>query len=531
MAIEPQQPATQTHSSPFSSDGLAEPPRGEQQFPLWTDTVDLAPRPTLTESIEADVCIVGAGIAGLTTAYLMACTGRSVVVLEARNIAAGQSHRTSAHLSWVIDDRFAEIERIHGREGVRLAGESHRSAIDFIEQTSLKEQIECQFRRVDGYLFSGDRTSSVLTNELEAATQAGLEVKIVHDLLLSPGVTVSALRWPGQAEIHPLRYLQGLAGAFERLGGRIYENTRVVSAAGGSQATVETENGQKIACTNIVVATNSPVNDRTVLHTKLAPYTTYVVTFEISGAVAGALAALYWDTEDPYHYVRVYQDNERSFLIVGGEDHKTGQADEKAARFARLEVWARSHFGEMGPAVHSWSGQVMETLDGLAFLGRNPADDDNVYVITGDSGMGLTHSTIGAMLIRDLIQGVPNPWAALYEPSRKSAATLKTFASENANVVRQMTDWVTPGDVSSAADLPRGTGAVLRHGLHKVAAYRDESGEVHECSAVCPHLGCIVRWNDVERIFDCPCHGSRFDRFGNVLSGPAISNLKPLEAH
>lgn len=271
------------------------------------------------------------------------------------------------------------------------------------------------------------------------------------------------------------------------------------------------------------------------IHTKQAPYLTYAIGAPVP---RGSLVkGLYWDTLDPYHYVRLQSlaseepNGTRSnfgnddVLIVGGEDHKTGQATDQGERYARLEAWARERFPMMREVRFRWSGQVMETIDGLAFIGRNPMDEPNVFIVTGDSGMGMTHGTIAGILLTDLILNRENPWAALYDPSRKTLRAAGEFAQENLNVARQYTDWLTGGDVSSPVQIQPGTGAVIRSGFTKLAVYRDPQGELHECSAVCPHLGCIVDWNDAEKTWDCPCHGSRFDRLGQVLNGPANRDL------
>jgi len=212
-------------------------------------------------------------------------------------------------------------------------------------------------------------------------------------------------------------------------------------------------------------------------------------------------------------------------LIVGGEDHKTGQAPAHSDPYARLEAWARERFPMIGEVRFRWSGQVMETIDGLAFIGRNPLDEPNVFIVTGDSGMGMTHGTIAGILLTDLILGRENPWTTLYDPSRKTLRALDRFVKENLNVARQYGDWLTSGDVDSPAQIKSGAGAVVRRGLTKMAVYRDEQGACHERSAVCTHLGGIVHWNDAEKTWDCPCHGSRFDRLGGVVNGPANRDL------
>jgi len=324
-----------------------------------------------------------------------------------------------------------------------------------------------------------------------------------------------------------LKYLTGLAGAIKRDGGRIYTGTHASKIEGGKAAHVETESGFVVRAGAIVVATNTPVNDLVSIHTKQAPYRTYVVGARVPrGSVPRMLL---WDTEDPYHYVRLQSVDEGSdVLIVGGEDHKTGQADDFDERFRRLENWTRERFPSVEAFEYQWSGQVMETVDGLAFIGRNPGDADNVYIATGDSGNGMTHGTIAGMLIRDLILGRDNAWATLYDPSRLSLRAGGEYARENLNVAAQYADYLTGGEVSTPDEVKPGTGAIMRRGLSKVALFRDDTGALHEFSAVCTHLGCVVDFNDKERSWDCPCHGSRFDPTdGHVLNGPAISGLEP----
>jgi glycine/D-amino acid oxidase-like deaminating enzyme/nitrite reductase/ring-hydroxylating ferredoxin subunit len=492
----------------------------------WMD-VSIPDRPVLDRDERADVCIVGAGIAGLSVAYGLAREGRAVVVLDDGPIGGGMTQQTTAHLTNAIDDRYVEIERLHGPDGARIAAQSHTAAIDRIESVVATEGIDCDFERVDGYLFEAPGTDEkLLDRELEAARRAG-----VPGVERADGVAVlggaRCLRFPRQAQFHPRKYLAGLAREIEREGGKIFCETHVDSVEGGNLPRVGVTGGRTVEATAVVIATNTPINDRVAIHTKQAPYSTYVIAARVPrGAVP---RALYWDTADPYHYVRLHTVSaERELLIVGGEDHKSGQAQDGAERLLRLERWAKQHFPSVEGVELRWSGQVMESADGVAFIGRNPGDE-NVYVATGDSGMGITHGTIAGMLITDLIMRRATPWESLYEPSRKMVRAPITYLKENLNVAAQyLEDYVSGGDVASTDDLAPGTGAVLRRGVKKIAVYRDEQGALHECSAVCPHLGCIVSFNAVEKSWDCPCHGSRFDCYGRVIVGPANSNLQPV---
>ena len=497
-------------------------------------TAALPKFPKLVKDERADVCIIGAGIAGLTSAYLLVRSGKSVVVVDDGPIVSGETERTTAHLVTALDDRYIELERLHGKQGAQLAATSHLAAIDTIERIVRDEKINCDFERLDGYLFNAlGQTDDLLDRELEATRRAGLsDTEIVDRAPWASFNTGRALRFPRQAQFHPLKYLAALAQAIVRDGGRIFAETRASTINGGKDAHVDTSDGPKIMCSSIVVATNTPANDKLVIHTKQAAYRTYVIGIAVPAGTVPK--ALYWDTGDPYHYVRLatpdYTITSHDILIVGGEDHKTGQADDAEARYDKLEAWTRERFPMANEVRFRWSGQVMESVDSLAFIGRNPMDHDNVYIITGDSGNGMTHGTIAGLLLTDLIHGRENPWTDLYSPARVTLGAMKNFASETANVAAQYADWMTAGDVEKDQLIPCGTGAIVRHGLAKVAIYRDSGGEFHECSAICPHLGAIVGWNHSEKTWDCPAHGSRFDCMGKVLNGPANNDLHPTKA-
>jgi glycine/D-amino acid oxidase-like deaminating enzyme len=403
---------------------------------LWMATANTPIQPRLKESIRTEVCIIGAGIAGLSTAYLLGLEGRSVVVLDDGLIGSGMTGRTTAHLTNAYDDRYMEIERLHGAEAARLTGDSHTAAINKVSEIVTREEIDCDFERVDGYLFAFSPDDvELLDDELKATHRAGLvDVKKVPRAPLESFDTGVALHFPRQAQFHPLKYMNGLAGAIVRDGGRIFGQTHATKIEGGSSARVETSHGPSVASEVVVVATNTPVNDRVAIHTKQAPYVTYVIGVRVpKGSVT---RALYWDTGDPYHYIRLQSDEDDRYdvLIVGGEDHKTGQANDGHERHGRLEQWTRERFPQMLDVKFRWSGQVMEPVDGLAFIGRNPLDEESVYIATGDSGQGMTHGTIAGMLLTDLIQGRQNKWEDLYDPSRIRVKSLPEYASETINV-------------------------------------------------------------------------------------------------
>ena len=512
---------------------------------IWAATSTVPTYRPLTQNARAEVCVIGAGIAGITTAYMLAKSGKSVIVLDDGPIGGGETGRTTAHLTYALDDRYYVLEQIHGRDGARLAAESHMAAVNRIEQIVKLEHIDCDFTRLDGYLFpSVYRNPAEIDREYEAAKRAGISDIERLDRAPLPGFTAGpALRFPDQAQFHILKYLTGVARAAEAAGAKIHTGdtmhvNRIEDAKDGGPCTVGTTGGITITCDHVCVCTNASIAEMFGTNAKQAPYRTYVVGFRIPrGSVP---RGLYWDTADPYHYVRTQTLDPHTeptkgtvlhdVLIVGGEDHKTGQADDMDERWRCLEEWTRERFPTAEDVMYRWSGQVLEPADMLAFLGRAQGMQ-RVYEITGDSGNGMTHTTIGAMILNDLVHGRENPWAALYDPSRVRAATpsVMEFLKENINVAAQYRDYVTPGEVGSTDEIPRGEGRVIRRGRHKIAAYKDESGTLHERSAVCTHLKCIVDWNPGEKSWDCPCHGSRFDPRGKVLNGPAVEPLGDVE--
>jgi glycine/D-amino acid oxidase-like deaminating enzyme/nitrite reductase/ring-hydroxylating ferredoxin subunit len=474
-----------------------------------------------------DVVVVGAGIAGLSTALFLLREGRDVLVVDKAGIGAGETMRTSAHLASALDDRFSLLARMHGADGARLAAASHAAAIDWIEDLAAGAA-DCGFQRLPGYLFPHDGDPACIERELQAAADAGLDVAWCEAGTWGfPASAGPAVRFAAQARIEIGGYLLALAREVRDAGGR-FLHAEVAAIEGGTGPELELADGTRLRARAVVAAGNVPFHETGATYMKQAPYRTYVV----AGTIAtGALPdALFWDDGDPYHYVRLREtaDPARMQVLVGGEDHKTGQDDDPEA-YVRLQAWTREHLPMVGDFREAWSGQVIEPVDGLAYIGAYP-DNENVWLVTGDSGNGLTHGTLGALLIADLVQGRGNPWRELYDPARQPLRASGEWLRQNANAALQFREWIKPAEVKDTTEIAPGTGAVLRRGVHRVAVYRAGDGALHAHNARCPHLGCVVRWSSEEKSWDCPCHGSRFEaRTGAILNGPTSEPLAPFD--
>lgn len=507
-------------------------PRGGTTESVWMNTTDQKTEGSvLMDDMETDVCVIGAGISGLTTAYLLAKEGKNVIVLDDGEIGGGETERTTAHIAYALDDRYFDLIKWHGEKDAKAASEAHVHAIGLIEKIVKDEKIDCDFKRVDGYLYTPvGESDDILEKELKATHDIGLTgVQKMDKAPLSSFDTGACLLLPDQAQFHPMKYLQALAACVLKNGGRIFTGTHATLVEEKERMEVKTEKGQTITADAVVVATNGPMDDNAQIYTKQAPYRSFVIGLQIPKGYFPEL--LLWDTLEPYHYVRMQPlDDAHDVLIVGGEDHRTGEENDMDARHAKLEEWARVRFPEAGKRLYAWSGQVLETADGLALIGVKPGSSRKNYVITGDSGMGMTHGTIGGILVTDLIMERDNPWEDVFSPSRIRSMLNKEFLTEGLDTGKHAVgDYLTKGDVEKPEDVRKGEGALMRKGVTKIALYRDEDGGLHTMSAVCPHKGCIVQWNSGEKSWDCPCHGSRFSCTGKVLNGPTSKDLAPIQ--
>ena len=496
---------------------------------VWSEATPAPPYEPLDGNVAVDVAVVGGGITGMTAALLLARAGRRVAVVEARRIGKGESGKTTAHLTEVLDVPFHTLVSRFGVRGALLAVEGQRAAIDRIAMFADECAIACDFRRVPGYAIAeteGERAA--LEREAVAARRLGSSAALVDTAPL-PFPIAGALRFDNQATIHPRLYLQGLERAFVGMHGRIFEDTQVVAIDEGEPCRVISDRGV-VTARDVIVAAHVPIVNRFLLHAKLAAYRSYVLGIDLGGD-AGVGDGLYWDMAEPYHYLRTQAVGGHRYLLVGGEDHKVGEGGDTTAPFERLEAYVRVRFGrEVAATDYRWSGQIVESADGLPYVGRNSLSD-RVYVATGYAGNGITGGTMAAMVIADEITERANPLGELLDATRiKPLASVGAVLAENLDYPKHMLADRLPGSIEEGADalvaIAPGEGQVVALGGERLAVYRNANGQLGALSAKCTHLGCLVHWNTTEKSWDCPCHGSRFDPHGRVLNGPAVRALE-----
>ena len=495
--------------------------------PYWIDSASFPTFAKIDRDVDVDVVVVGGGITGLTTAYLLVSAGKSVALIERGRCAEIDTGHTTAHLTMVTDTRLNELVGKFGVSHAQAVWDAGRAAIQQIERIVNDHDIDCSFNIVDGYLHlpAGARDENQLESLREDARLAGelgFSAEFIDDV---PFAATPGVRFADQARFHPRKYLAGLTRAVREKGGEIFEHS-VADEFFADPLRVEA-NGRRLKCKDVVIATHNPIagiasaTRADLFQTKLALYTSYVIAGRMTRDTVPD--ALFWDTASPYHYLRTEPHHDHQFVIFGGEDHKTGQVTDTNACYERLE---QALFAALpGIAItHKWSGQVIETPDGLPYIGTMT---DHQYAATGFAGNGMTFGTLAGIMVADAILGRRNPWADLFDPGRAAIRRgLWDYIKENVDYPYYKARGTFEGKSQSLRSIKRGEGAVVEADGAKVAAYRHDDGTLVLRSAVCTHKGCTVAWNNAERTWDCPCHGSRFTAEGDVISGPAQSPLE-----
>lgn len=489
-----------------------------QNQPYWISQSNCRQFNVLDGDMEVDVAVVGGGITGLTTGMLLQDLGQRVAVLEMNLVGAGTTGYSTGHLDNWLDELWHVAIQKFGEGRARLVAEARTTAIDVIERWDGEFKLDSDFRRVPGFLYAEDEASAdELEKEYKASRSLGLNVEKVEQAPI-PFAHAWAVMSPSMARFNPLQYVCGLARVFTERGGLLFEATRAENFnEENGQCSVATNRGT-VRARSIALAGHAALFGLYTVETRVYPHQSYVIAARVDEDMPDFLL---WDTADPYHYTRRASSGDKHLVIIGGADHPTGQKTDTEESYRQLEQYARDRY-HVQQIEHHWSHEYFTTADGLPYIGRVP-EYDNIYIATGFSGDGLTFGTAAGILMADLITGRPNEWAGVFTPARvKPVASASRFTSGVVNMAwHYLGDrYITGDDVQSVDQLQPGQGGVVTVEREKYAVYRDENGELHSLSPVCQHMGCIVRWNNAEKTWDCPCHGGRYSCYGDVLTGP-----------
>ena len=500
----------------------------------WVSSSSMSRYPTLDRNLHVDVVIIGAGITGLTAAYLLKASGLRVAVLERGRCGGVDTSFTTAHVTCVTDADLTDLVKNFGRDHAQAVWDAGLAAIDQLDTIIRREHIDCEWAWVTGYKHAAltaskrdvEKEREHLEKEAEVASDLGFDARFLDAV---PSLECPGIAYDGQAKFHPRKYLAALATKIHGDGSYIFEHTESEEVC--DKPLSVKAGGRTITCADVVIATHTPLMGKTnmasaiLLQTKLYLYTSYVIGGRLPKN--SVPEASYWDTADPYHYLRIDRKHDHDFAIFGGEDHKTGQATDTKACFSALEKTALTLLPGLD-ITHRWSGQVIETNDGLPYIGETSAHQ---FAATGFAGNGMTFGTLSGMMACDAVTGRRNPWAELFDVGRsKVKGGTWNYVRENLDYPYYMIrDRFAGAEGRSLRAVRRGQGKILQLNGDKVAVWRDDDGNVTRLSPICTHMGCTVDWNEAERTWDCPCHGSRFKPKGEVLSGPAETPLSEKE--
>jgi len=489
---------------------------------LWQESVNgYQSVNKINSSLLYDVVIAGGGITGITTALLLQKEGMNCLVLEAHNLCFGTTGGTTAHINTLLDVPYSTIEKNFNKEKSKLVASSVKEAVDLVRDNVEKYEIDCEFINTTATLFAqDDQQKDELDKISEATTDAGIKNDFI-DRISIPIKFVKAMQVYDQAKFNPVRYVHALAEQFEKAGGTIVQQCRVLSADENENVTIETSKG-KCSGRFLFYATHIPPGVN-LLHFRCVPYRSYAMAAGLKNN--SYPEDLVYDMYDPYHYYRTQEVDGQKYFIAGGYDHKTAHEENQEYCFLQLESHIRNHF-DVDEIAYKWSSQYYESPDGLPYIGQLPGHE-KIYVATGYGGNGMPYSNVAALSLKRIICREDNPYQELYDPNRlKPVAGFSNFVSHNADVVKQFASKFFSGeDLKELAELATSEGKIVKFKGEKIAIFKDENGAVHALSPICTHVGCEVKWNNTEQSWDCPCHGTRYSYDGCVMTGPAVKNL------
>lgn len=502
-----------------------------EQKSFWRAYKDIPSYPALQENESTDIAIVGGGMVGVISAYLLAKAGRQVTLIEAGKLIDGVTGRTTAKITAQHGLYYDSLIQVAGEEQAKLYYQANMDGLHFIEKTAKELSIDCDFSHHNAFVYANTAAGAKkIEKEAEAYMKLGIDGELAKHEVELPFSVEEAIVMRNQAQFHPVKFLAGLVKEIERLGGKIYEQTRAVKILSKKDPVIQTENLSHLSCNKVIVASHYPFNDFDGMYfSRLTVNRSYAIAAKVSGNIPNDM---YISADMPSRSLRYApgEDGEK-LLLIGGDGHATGKSSgDTIEHYHNLEKFGNEHFG-IEEIPYRWSSQDMTTLDKIPYIGTITAGYDNILVATGFHKWGMSNGALAGMLLSDQVLGIENQYAAVFDPTRTKVKVkdATSFAKDNAAVAKELVTGKLKRPSKTVEDLAKDEGSLVKVGKKKAGGYRDEYGQVHLVDTACTHMGCDVKWNDAERSWDCPCHGSRFSYTGEVLNGPAVKPLKKIE--
>jgi len=489
---------------------------------FWVDSTSHTNYPILDENLKVDIAIVGGGIAGITSAYLLSKSGLNVAVVEADRILQGTTGHTTAKITSQHGLIYNKIKDSVSEALAWQYAAANEAAIRMIQKIVTENHIDCDYIPESAYIYTlQDEYIQPIYDEAKTAASFGIKAEYLEETPL-PFKVKAAVRFDNQAQFHPLKFLLALAQKVTNTGGLIFEQTPIVAIDENNNYTLTTSKGHKISAQKVIIASHYPFYNKPAIYfARIYQQRSYVVAISAKEKYPGGM---YINAENPTRSLRSQLSESGELILVGGENHKTGQGIDENKHYEALIDFANETF-TLSDIPYRWSTQDCMTLDSIPYVGHFTSKTPNMYIATGFQKWGMTNSMASAMLLRDLIIDQKSPWQDVYNPSRDTlSASTKHFIVQNLDVAVEITKGKL-APLSEAITIERGEAKIIKVDGKRTGAYRDETGTLHLVNTTCPHLGCELCWNAAERSWDCPCHGSRFSYKGDVLEGPSVHPL------
>ena len=493
---------------------------------LWLETVNLSSYPSLDDNIQTEVLVIGGGLTGISCAFELLKAGKEVVLVEANRLLHGTTGYTTSKLTVQHGLIYNYLENHLGLDKAKQYYESNKMGMDHILKNIQTYGIEADIQPSAASVYTKkSRYIKKIENEFKTAETIGIPATLTTELPL-PYYVKQAITFDDQYEFNVVKYLVGLLGEIKKRGGKIYEQSQVVSVKETQDEVVATlKNGRMIYADDVVIASHYPCHKSLEFYfTKLMPHFSYCIALETDEPLPDQMMI---NVETPVRSIRKAKYNDKDILIVAGESHDAKQTKDKASRFNHLREYADYYF-HTNNELFRFSTMDYLSSDQVPLIGRINKKSPHIFLATGYGKWGMTKGAMASQIIKDLVIDGKSEYEELYAPTRFSRLLTKTFFTYNLN---QPITFIKSKRIKTEpfTDIAIGEQKMVKLKGKTIGMYKDEKGKLHLCEMICPHMRCTLRFNNAEHTYDCMCHGSRFSYDGTYLDGPSKRDLTRYE--